>query len=85
MEEISINPQEQEYKMAEVVSFIPRLISEKEWTLQEWRGYCMVKGLSVDTADRLAGGETNITLSTLAKVADVFGIYDIDKIVNISP
>ena len=60
--------------MGELVSNIRKLAAERSWDEREFKGRCFAAGLSMDTADDLWGGKTNITASTMQKVASVFGV-----------
>jgi len=68
--------------MGKPKSSIPDLLRSKGWSKQYFTGQCMVAGLSYDTARRLAKGDTQFTVDTLATVARVLGVSSISELVD---
>ena len=86
MDTIQVNIQEKsmEAEMAtRVVSFVPKLREKLGWNDDEFLGYCVAKGISIDTAKKLLQGKTNINVQTLANLTAAFGLDDIGKVMNI--
>ncbi len=66
-------------------SRIPELLAAKGWDPKQFAAYCMLEGLSADTANRLARGDTDARTKTLAKVAKVLGVTKFDDMIIIDP
>lgn len=66
-------------------SRIPELLAAKGWDPKKFAAYCMLEGLSADTANRLARGDTDARTKTLAKVAKVLGVAKFDDMIFIEP
>lgn len=66
-----------------LVSFVPELIARKGWDTKTFVGYCLLNGLGQDTAYRMIRGETNFTTDTLAKVADILGVSNIQDMIDL--
>lgn len=64
---------------------VPELLSKLGWDTRTFAAYCMLRGIGQDTAYRLARGNTNFTIQTLAVVADVLGVKSIGDIIDIDP
>ncbi len=65
-------------------SKIPELLAAKGWTQRKFAARCMEAGLAVDTANRLARGETDVRTSTLRVVAKVLGVTSFDDMIVIT-
>jgi len=64
-------------------SFVPELIQQKGWDTKTFAAYCMLAGMGQNTAYRLARGETEFTISTLQKVADILGVSSFTDLIDV--
>lgn len=70
--------------MGTLKNHVPELLAAKGWDTKTFVAYCMLAGLSQDTAYRLTRGETNFTSDTLKVVADVLGLQSISQVIDIA-
>lgn len=70
--------------MGNLVSKIPALVAKSGMTEREFIGRCFAEGMSLDTAEKLYKGETNISTGTLEKVARILGVQSIGELINFS-
>ena len=75
--------EEQDMDEGLVISHIPEILEDKGWSLDEFKGYCLIGGLSAHTAIRLANGRTEITVDTLAKVTKVLSKSSIAEVMEL--
>lgn len=68
--------------MVAIKSHVPDLLAAKGWDEDTFKGYCVMNGISVDTATRLAEGHTDITVKTLRKLQPVFGVDSICDLID---
>ena len=59
------------------------LLAEKGWDSKMFVGYCIIEGLSHDTANRLVKGETQFTTETIAVFAKVLGVNSIADVIDL--
>lgn len=69
--------------MGKLKSFVPELLAKKGWDIKTFVAYCLLAGLSQDTAYRLSRGETNFNADTIRAVAKVFGVSSISEVIDI--
>jgi hypothetical protein len=66
-----------------IKSKIPELLKALEMDKNEWRGHCILRGLSADTADKLFDGDINIRVLTLEAAANILGVRDPGELVEL--
>ena len=68
--------------MAKLTSKVPSLISQRGWTVYDFRAECIRAGLSIDTAKMLESGHSKFSTDTWEKVMNVFQVGSISQLID---
>lgn len=71
-------------QMGELKSRVPELLAEKGWSVRTFVAHCMLAGIGMDTAYRVARGGTNVKAQTLASIAKILGVPSISDIIDLN-
>jgi hypothetical protein len=80
-----ITREEVEGMKTRLVNRVPRLLENKGWDIKTFTAYCMLSGMSSDTARRLVQGELSFTTGTLQQVAEILELDSIAEVIDIVP
>jgi len=70
-----------EVAMGDLVSRVPELLEQRGWNAMD----LIRRGLTYNTAYRVARGETEITLKIAKQLCDIFEVSSIDQIFRYTP
>lgn len=67
--------------MGDLVSRVPELLELRGWTAMD----LIRRGLTYNTAYRVARGETEITLKIVKQLCDIFEVATVDQLFRYTP
>ena len=70
-------------QMSGLKSSVPDLLVETGWSVRTFVAHCMLAGIGMDTAYRVARGGTNVKAQTMAAIAKILDVPSISDIIDI--
>jgi len=71
-----MNPNQLEVKVGALVSRVPELLAARGWSALD----LVRRGLTYNTAYRIARGDTDVTAKTLCQLVDIFELESISQV-----